>query len=176
MIKVKQTKMVLSDPQTGYRKHFFAKTFILPNGMPEQFFIEKARDSVGVAALTESNEVILIEQFRPGTETKWIELPGGGMEYNENMTAAAERELLEETGFKGTCKYLFSVPYSPYSTGQKHYFVALDCKKETEQNLDPNEFLNVKICSIPDVIKLMQAGSVRGTEALFSVFTTLAAS
>lgn len=47
------------------------------------------------AALWHDNEVLLI--FRKNKWNKWM-LPGGGVEQNESLVDAIERELIQETG------------------------------------------------------------------------------
>jgi ADP-ribose pyrophosphatase len=62
------------------------------------------RPAVGIIALTDDRRVVLVEQFRPPVDRRVIELPAGlsgdiaGAE-NESLQTAAERELLEETGY-----------------------------------------------------------------------------
>jgi ADP-ribose pyrophosphatase len=87
---------------------------VLGNGR----FLELVRDEHGwefarrtnasgvvvIAATTERNEVVLIEQFRPPVGARVIELPAGlvGDDVpDEAMELAAARELEEETGFGG---------------------------------------------------------------------------
>jgi ADP-ribose pyrophosphatase len=63
-----------------------------------------ARPAVGIVAVTEADEVILVEQFRPPVGRTVVELPAGlagdisGSE-DEPLLEAAKRELLEETGY-----------------------------------------------------------------------------
>lgn len=63
------------------------------------------RPAVGIIAITDDRRVILVEQFRPPVDCRVIELPAGlsgdivGAE-TESLQAAAERELLEETGYR----------------------------------------------------------------------------
>lgn len=63
-----------------------------------------AHNVVAIVALTHVNEVILVEQFRQPLGRRVIELPAGlagddpGSAQEEPL-AAAERELLEETGY-----------------------------------------------------------------------------
>ena len=61
----------------------------------------RGRGVVGVIAVTEAGELILVEQHRPPTGGPVIELPAGlvGDEGEETLEEAAERELLEETGY-----------------------------------------------------------------------------
>lgn len=62
------------------------------------------RPAVGIVAWTDDDRVVLVEQYRPPAETTIFELPAGlagdiaGSE-DEPLLAAAQRELLEETGY-----------------------------------------------------------------------------
>jgi ADP-ribose pyrophosphatase len=59
---------------------------------------------VGIVAVTEARELILVEQFRPPVNATVIELPAGlagdlADAPTEDLAIAAQRELLEETGY-----------------------------------------------------------------------------
>lgn len=63
-----------------------------------------ARGAVGVVAVTDAGDVVLVEQYRPPARRSVVELPAGlsgdiaGNE-DEALLEAAQRELLEETGY-----------------------------------------------------------------------------
>jgi ADP-ribose pyrophosphatase len=62
------------------------------------------RPAVGIVAITDDEKVILVEQRRPAVDGTLMELPAGlagdiaGAEH-EPLVEAAQRELLEETGY-----------------------------------------------------------------------------
>lgn len=166
--KIQEKDIVLKDSLTGYDKTIRQKTFKLPNGMLESFFIDVAKDSVQIFPITSENEVLLVQQFRPGDEREWLELPGGGKEEGETVLEdVASRELVEETGYEGKITYLGSAPYSPYTTGTKHMFLATNCVQTSKLDLDPNEFLVVKKVSMDTFMTLLRQSKIRGTDTAF---------
>lgn len=85
------------------------------------------RNVVVVFPVTLERKVVLIEQFRPPVETRALELPAGICDKpGESFVAAAERELLEETGYAG--HVLHTLPPAAESsgslTGRLHVFLA----------------------------------------------------
>lgn len=56
---------------------------------------------VGIIALTEAGELLLVEQYRIPVSARCIELPAGLADVpDEPLAETARRELLEETGFR----------------------------------------------------------------------------
>lgn len=78
----------------------------------------RARGAAIIVAITEEQKLLLVEQYRIPVHVRTIELPAGivGDEpggSDEGMTAAAKRELLEETGYAaGQMEILTSGPSS----------------------------------------------------------------
>ena len=64
------------------------------------YFRLKLPDGVMVLALTESDKIVLVRQFRPSIGAHSLELPSGSIDDSESPEQAAARELYEETGFR----------------------------------------------------------------------------
>lgn len=83
--------------------------------------------AVGIVAATDDQKLILVEQFRIPVDTTTIELPAGLVgdgDAGEDIIAAAERELLEETGYQaGQWKYLYDGPSSAGLTDERVHLV-----------------------------------------------------
>ncbi len=68
-------------------------------GNEGEFYYIDSRDWVIVVARTASGELILVRQFRWGTDALSWELPGGIVDEGEDPITAGLRELREETGY-----------------------------------------------------------------------------
>jgi ADP-ribose pyrophosphatase len=63
--------------------------------------VARPLDAVGVVPLTSSGEVLLVRQFRPAVRHAVLEIPAGLLDVEgEDPEACAQRELLEETGYR----------------------------------------------------------------------------
>ncbi len=105
---------------------------------------------VGIIPVTNDNKLVLVEQFRPPVGTSVIEIPAGlagdRPEFNdEEIATAAERELLEETGYQaGKMKLLFVGVSTPGLTDETvHYFLASDLQKVHSGGGDSSEDITV---------------------------------
>ena len=59
-------------------------------------------DGVVILATTETDEIILVKQYRPAFNQHTLEFPSGAINESESPQEAAVRELYEETGY--VCK------------------------------------------------------------------------
>ena len=113
---------------------------------------------VTVVPVTTNNELVLIRQYRHGTGTIEIELPGGGVEPGDpSISDAACRELIEETGYVGD-NFIEIAKVSPNTSSHNNYshvVLARDVSLQTSQALDSTEEIEVftlPIREVPDYI------------------------
>ena len=139
-------------------------TFKLPNGKLKDFdIISPKAEVVSVVGITKNKQAVLIRIFRPGPEKVFYEFPLGLTEKGESPTAAAKREFLEETGFAiGKLKKIGVSYLSSYETVKIHCFLATDCWQKTKElDLDPSEFIEVKLVFLAKLKQMLKKCQVR---------------
>jgi ADP-ribose diphosphatase len=140
------------------------RTYELPDGKTKNFYIKITNPAICVLALTEDNKVLTVEQFRPGPNTVLNELPGGYVDEGETPEQAMARELREETGYEGDVQFVTKCFDDAYVTMERSCFVATNCKRVGDQQLDDSEFLDVKLIDLPDFLKMVRSGRMTDVE------------
>jgi len=133
------------------------------NGITEKKIILSGGNAVNVIALTSANEIVLVQQYRFGTASYTLELPGGLVDPDESLVKAAERELEEETGY--TCGEklipLGKIGQNPvFMDSYVHHFLALDVKLTKQQTLDAGENIEVILMPIEELKFRWQKGEI----------------
>ena len=123
-----------------------------------KFYIIDSKDWVNIIPITTNNEIVLIRQYRAGSDEITIEVPGGIIDGNETPEETAKRELEEETGCiaKDFVKIGEVYPNPAFITNKCHYVVALDVQPGGTINFDPSEYIEkftVPMSEIPGMIK-----------------------
>lgn len=149
--------------RAGYRR-LLSRKFQLPDGRIEEFTIKDEGRVACILALTPDQRVILAKQYRPGPEKILLELPGGGIEVGESSEDAACRELLEETGYRGEMRFICEPLDDAYSTIRRFVFVATNCVKVQEPQLDENEFIEVVTLSLAEFRDHLRGGQLTDIE------------
>ena len=109
---------------------------------------------VNIIPITKDNKVVLIEQYRHGIDDITLEVPGGLVEEGEDPIQAAERECIEETGFRGkNCAILLgeNLPNPAFLTNKCWSYVWFDCEENDIQHLDGNEDIQVVLLPLVEV-------------------------
>lgn len=111
------------------------------DGKQATFAVLDCPDWVNVVALTPANELILIRQFRQGTDSVTLEIPGGMVDPGESAQQAAVRELLEETGYAcASCLPIGVVEPNPALQSNRCYtFLATGCVWTGHAGFDPTD-------------------------------------
>ena len=143
--------------------------FELPDGSRRTYALTHVGRVVSVLALTQDHRVVLARQFRPGPDCVLDELPGGKVDEGETEEQAARRELAEETGYVAEkLIYLGQFYEGAYSTIRQHGYLALGCEKKATQKLDPTEFIEVVLKSVPELVAQIRTGAATDCEVAWA--------
>lgn len=136
----------------------------LPDRKEGVFYLKKEGPVVCALAITKNKKVILAKQFRPGPNKIVLELPGGKIEKGETSKQAIERELLEETGYKGRAKFVTEALDCAYSTMRRYCFVATDCEKIAEPQNTSSEITETVLLTLSEFRELLKSGKMTDIE------------
>lgn len=169
-------RIAIDEPiKVGWRK-LTRKVFLDPDGNEQEFYTYEAPGlrHGAVVAITEDRQVVLIEQFRPGPEKIVDDLPGGNIKDGEDPEKGVTRELLEETGYQaGRVTHLGDHSKDDYHNATWSFYLAEDCRKIADQNLDEGEFVQVKLVSIKDFLDKALRGEIADAAAVLMAYNRL---
>ncbi len=117
----------------------------LPDGSSADWFIQKSLGAVVILPILADGQIMLQKTYKHGCGEILYEFPAGMIDPNEKPLKSAERELLEETGFKAEkLTFLGEAFANPTGSTAKHYyFLAENCKKISEPDLEPAEQIEI---------------------------------
>ncbi len=121
----------------------------------DDYYVVEIPDVSCIIALTKNKELILIKEYKHGVQQEIVQLPCGYIDKGEQPLAAAQRELLEETGY-ATKKWtaLGKFAGSPGKLNHHyHFFLAENVEKVQEQQMDPIESIQVFTCTVEEAEK-----------------------
>ena len=166
------TEHIVQDEWVDFRR----SAYRFPDGSVfEPFYSYSRRDYVVIVASDTDGKYLCVRQFRHGIKEVTTEFPAGGIERtdgkeygskgsssaSEDALEAAKRELLEETGYVSKdWTHLLTVPSNAtIADNYAHIFMAENCRKSGEQNLDETEFLNVRKYSSEEIEEMIYKGN-----------------
>lgn len=135
------------------------------------FYTLHAPEWINVIAFTPENEIILVEQYRAGTHQTTLEIPGGMVDKGESPAAAAQRELLEETGFiSDDWQQIGKTSSNPAIMDNfTHLFLAKNCRDTGSQQTDGTEDIALHTIPFKDFLELIKNGTVHHAIVLAAV-------
>ncbi|MBX9876884.1 MAG: NUDIX hydrolase [Candidatus Obscuribacterales bacterium] len=122
---------------------------------------------VFIACQPEPDKVILIKQYRYSIDEVLIELPAGRIEIGEDPLPCAQRELIEETGYKASnwreLSRMFTAP--GFCDEILYLYLATDITF-VGKNLDHDEETEVMIVPVKEAWQLVTEGKIRDAKTI----------
>jgi 8-oxo-dGTP pyrophosphatase MutT (NUDIX family) len=133
------------------------------NGDVGEFSILKSNNWANIP-ITDAGKVVFVKQYRHGTDSIELELPGGMIEKGETPGFAAIRECEEETGYssENPVEFLGEMYPNPAFLNNRCYtFLWRNCSKKIEQNLDRFEDIELELIDEKEIPNLILSGRIR---------------
>jgi len=143
-----------------------------PNGTEGEYHSVEEPDAVVVLPFTPEGDVVVIEEWRQAVGRRNLGLPAGGLEPDDDdLVAAARRELVEETGYEAAeLKLVGSFePANGLLDATHHHFVAHGCEPTGEQRLDDDESIRVDRRPFAQLRDRALAGDLRDGRSALAV-------
>ncbi len=142
-------------------------------GEEHDFFVLDCPDWVNVVAITTDQRILLIEQYRHGTNTVELEIPGGVMDPEDaNPVATGVRELREETGYEGVnARVIAQVSPNPAFMSNTCFTVLVEgCQPKHPLEFDQAEEITTRLAPLTELAGLMAAGRIRHSLVLVALY------
>jgi 8-oxo-dGTP pyrophosphatase MutT (NUDIX family) len=157
--EVLSSRQVINTPFLRIRSEKIA----LPDGtIISDYYIIENRGWVGVVPITEDGRFIINKQYKHGIGLEVLEFPAGGIDPHEtDPLVAAQRELMEETGYSAEpgqidlLSHMFANPTG--SASEIWWYLARNVRKTGEQKVDPAEVIENILLTPAELVDLLHS-------------------
>jgi ADP-ribose pyrophosphatase len=138
------------------------------DGSTETFEMLQRPNTIEVIA-TQGDKVLMSRQSQPNKEN-FYSLYGGRAEIGEDPLVTAKRELLEESGLESDEWELFKSYQPVHKIDWTIYlFVARNCRKVAEPNLDAGEKIEPLACTFDEFLQIIEQDEYWGKELAWDI-------
>jgi len=132
-------------------------------GQARRLALVSTVDWVNVIALTPEREVVLVRQWRHGSRSITLEIPGGLIDAGEKPAEAAAREVREETGYVGDppTKLGVVLPNPAFLDNFCTTYLIENCRLEGDLQLDDGEDIEVVKLPLTEIPQRIAQGEIR---------------
>lgn len=142
-------------------------------GEEHDFYVFDTVNWVNVIAVTPDEKLVMVEQYRHGSNTIELEIPGGMMDPHESdPVVAAVRELREETGYEGIHpRELGRVWSNPAIMSNTTFTVLIEnCELKHGLEFDSGEDLITRLISLEEINQLVANGKIKHSLVVAALF------
>lgn len=132
-------------------------------GKEHDFFVIDCVNWVNIIAITPENELVMVEQFRHGSNTVELEVPGGMMDTSDaSPLETGLRELREESGFEGEKAQVIGKIFPNPAIMSNTCFTVLveNCRFKHAVQFDSGEDLVTRLVPVPEIPELVASGKI----------------
>jgi ADP-ribose pyrophosphatase len=133
-------------------------------GQPHDFMVIDSVNWVNVVAITPDQHLVMVEQFRHGSGTVELEIPGGMIDsHDASPEAGGVRELREETGYAGENPQIIGQVFPNPAIMSNTCFTLLveNCRRIHPVEFDHGEDLITRLVPVSEVPELVASGKIR---------------
>lgn len=122
---------------------------------------------VVIAAMKDSETILLVKQYRYPLKQTVYELPAGKLEVGENPDEACKRELEEETGYRAkTWKSLGYINTTPGICTEKLYLYLATDLEFVGEHPDEGEIIKCFEYKLADVMNMINDGTINDAKTI----------
>jgi len=140
---------------------------------PHDFIVIDCVNWVNVVAITPDQQLVMIEQFRHGSGTIELEIPGGMIDpHDSSPEAAGIRELREETGYAGESSRIIGQVFPNPAIMSNTCFTLLveNCRFLHPVEFDHGEDLITRLVPISEIPDLVATGKIRHSLVIVGLY------
>ena len=137
------------------------------------FFVIDSVNWVNVIAVTPEKELVMIEQYRHGSNTVELEIPGGMMDAGDvSPEATGLRELREETGYAGEQPRLIGQVFPNPAIMSNICFTIMveNCRCLHPVEFDHGEDLMTRLVPVAEFPGLVAGGKIRHSLVVVALY------
>ena len=132
-------------------------------GREHDFFVLDCPNWVNVVAVTPENQLVMVEQYRHGSNTVELEIPGGLIDRTDaSPLAGGLRELREETGYVGDPAQILAQVYAnpAIMTNICYTVLVRNCRREHAVEFDSGEDIVTRLVPVETIPSLVARGRI----------------
>lgn len=143
---------------------------VLENGNTALREVVEHPGAVGIVALKDNGDIVMVKQYRKAADQMLLELPAGKLEQGEDPADCAARELTEETGYiAANLRYLVSFYTSPgFSNEVMHMFLATGLS-QGENDPDDDEMVETVEISRDRAVDMILKGEIKDGKTIAGI-------